>query len=139
MKTTILLLLIVWSATPVLAQQNDEKLFYVQKAEKYRRMKSTGTVLTLAGGVLAIVGMVTMSNSSYTTTYNGYGQTTTTDGNPMGGALAFLGGAAAMGAGVPLWAVGAHAEKKYLKKLEGVTVRLNVNRQSTGLAFVYRL
>ncbi len=141
MKTSILLLLMVLSASHLLAQQNKEKLFYLQKAEKYRRMKSTGTVLTVAGGVAFIVGIAMVANSSYTTTTNGYGQpiTTATDGNPFAGALTFLAGSAALGAGIPLLIVGAHAEKKYQTKLEGVALHLNVNRQSAGLTLTCRL
>lgn len=141
MKTLTLLLLLVFSATHLPAQQNDEKLFNLMKAEKYRRMKNTGAVLTVAGTILSIVGIVTISNSSYTTTTNGYGQTTSTatSGNPAGGALAFLAGSAAVGAGVPLWIVGAHAEKKYQRKLDGLAFRLNLNRRTAGVALVYRL
>ena len=133
--------MMIFSASHLLAQLNEEKFFYLQKAEKYRKMKTTGAVLTVTGGIAFIVGIVILSNSTYTTTTNGYGQpvTTSTDGNAAGGALTFLAGGAALGAGIPLWIVGRHAEKKYQRKLEGVTLRLNVNRQSPGLALTYRL
>lgn len=130
-----------FAASQLHAQHNDEKLFYLQKAEKYRRMKSTGTVLTTTGTIAAIVGIVMMANSTYTTTTNSYGQpvTTSTDGNAAGGALTFLAGSAALGAGVPLWIVGAHAQKKYQRKLDGLALRMNVNQQSAGLTLAWRL
>ena len=39
------------------AQLNPDKLFYLTKAEKYRRMKNTGTTLTVTGGILMVVGV----------------------------------------------------------------------------------
>ena len=140
MKTYILFLLMAFAANQLQAQLNDEKLFYLQKAEKYRRMKSTGAVLTATGTIAAIVGIVMMSNSTYTTTTNSYGQqvTTSTDGNAAGGALTFLAGAAAMGAGIPLWIVGSHAQNKYQRKLDGLALRMNVNQKSAGLTVAWR-
>ena len=141
MKTPILLLLMVFSASHMQAQQNDDKLFYLQKAEKYRRMKTTGAVLTGLGSIAFIAGIVTVSNATYTTTTNGYGQpvTTSSDGDAAAGVLSFLAGSLALGAGVPLWIVGAHAKKKYERKLEGLTFRMNFHQQRAGFTLTCRL
>jgi hypothetical protein len=117
---------------------NRDKLLYAGKAEKYRRRKNTGATLTVLGGVLFIVGFATLSNSSYNTTYNGSYSTTSTTGNPEAGAYALLFGMGGLGAGIPLWAVGAHQQRKYNAKLEGLSFRFNVNPQGKGLALSYR-
>lgn len=114
---------------------DSDKFFYLAKAEKYRRMKSTGTVLTCTGSVLAIIGIATLSNA--TTTTNSYGYQTTT-GNPEAGAIAFLAGSCALGAGIPLWIVGSHAQKKYERKLSELSAGMNMNRQQMGFSLRYR-
>lgn len=119
-------------------QRSQEEMFYLLKAEKYHRMKNTGRVLTIGGTIVSIVGLVTMMNAPMETTTNGYGQTTTSN-DGVGGALAFLAGSAAVGAGVPLWIVGAHAEEKYQKKLGVLSMGLKVNSQQAGLTLRYRI
>jgi hypothetical protein len=131
MKALFLLLFILSMTIHAHAQIDKDRLFYLQKVEKYRRMKNTGTILTVTGGILFVVGLVTLSNVE--TTSNGYGQTSTTSGNPAGGAVAFVVGSAGLGAGIPLWIVGSHARDKWQRKLDGVTVGLKINPQGAGL------
>jgi hypothetical protein len=121
------------------AQYDADKMFYLQKSEKYRKMKSTGTVLAVGGGILAVVGFVTLLNSTITETNYGGGQTqTTTTGHPVLGAASFLVGLGGLGSGIPLWIIGAHNERKYMHKLENtVSFRFNVNPQRTGIALTY--
>ena len=114
--------------------QPDQKLLYA-KAEKYRRMKGKGASLTILGGVLFIVGAATLSNASYYYNANG---TTTSSGSANTGAAALLIGMGALGAGIPLWIVGAHNERKYEKKLQGLSFRFNANPQGKGLLLTYR-
>ena len=117
---------------------NRDKLLFAGKAEKYRKRKNTGATLTVLGGVLFIVGVATLSNSSYNSTSNGYNTTTSTTGNPDAGALALLFGMGGLGAGIPLWIVGAHQQRKYNAKLENLSFRFNLNPQGKGLALCYR-
>lgn len=117
---------------------NSDKLLYAGKAEKYRKRKNTGATLTVLGGVLFIVGVATLSNSSYNTTYNGGYTSTSTSGNPEAGALAFLFGVGGLGAGIPLWAVGAHQQRKYNAKLQSLSFRFHLNPQGKGLTLAYR-
>ena len=90
------------------------------------------------GGVLFVVGVVTLSNASYNTNYNGGYSNTSTTGNPEAGALAFLFGMGGLGAGIPLWIVGAHQQRKYNAKLQGLSFRFNMNPQGKGLTLSYR-
>jgi len=114
------------------AQENPNKLPDLAKMEKYRKMKNTGVALTALGSVLVVVGFVTMNNS----TYNIWtGEET---GNFDAGAVTFLIGAGGLGSGIPLWIVGAHNQRKYKNKVEGISVRLNSNPQSRGLTLTYR-
>jgi hypothetical protein len=140
MKTFLLISFLTCIVFQSHAQQiQQDKEFYFQKSEKYRKMKSAGRALTLGGSVLSALGMITLLNSSTTTTSNGYGQSqTSTEGNVVGGALMYLFGSACVGAGVPLWIVGGINEGRYNRKLEGVSLELKLNPQTTGLALTYR-
>lgn len=139
MKFTLVCFLFVCFSLQVLAQYDPDKMFYLQKVEKYRRMKNTGAVLTVAGSILTVAGIATLLNSSYIETSNGYQTTTTTEGNPGLGVAMWLVGIGGLGSGIPLWAVGAHNHKKYSHKLEGVSIRLNMSPQRAGVTLAYRL
>jgi len=117
------------------SQIDPQRSLYIAKAEKYRKMKTTGAVLTVGGTILTIVGISTLSKVESTT--NAYGQIQTT-GNPVAGVLELLAGMGGVGAGVPLWIVGAHAETKYNRKLEMLSVKLNVSPNSTAVKLTYR-
>ena len=140
MKYFVVIAFLFAVASQSFAQLSPEKALYIQKADKYRRMKGGGVALTVVGGILAIVGIGTLANSSYETYYNGNtGQTTTTThGNPEAGAVAFLLGAAGLGAGIPLTIVGTHNQRKYERRIENLSVKLNLNPQRTGLRLIYR-
>lgn len=120
------------------AQQDPEKQLYFEKAEKFRRMNNAGTTLTFLGTTLAIIGVVTLLNSSETTIHNGSSSQKTTTGNPEGGKAAFLIGTAAAGIGVPLWIVGGVNEGRNRRKYEAVTVGASILPQHAGLTLRYR-
>jgi len=116
----------------------DNKLFYAGKVEKYRKMKGTGATLTVVGGILLVVGIATLVNAT-SNSYNSYGTTqTSTSGNAAAGAVAYLLGLGGLGAVIPLWIVGAHRQRKYSKRLEGFTLRFNVNPQGKGVTVACR-
>ena len=140
MKSFLALTFLFLITVPTFAQGDvDEVVFYRMKAERYRKMKNAGTFLTVAGGILFVAGVVTLNNATYTTNYsnNGYA-TTSSSGNVGGGVLAVLAGTGALGAGVPLWIIGAHSERKYVNKLTGVTLGMHRNRNTTGMTLTYR-
>lgn len=135
MKTlTVFIILTAFSFTCA-AQIDEEKALYIQKAEKYRRMKNTGQILSVGGTVMMVAGIVMLSNVETTT--NGYGQTTTT-GNVGGGVALYLLGGCAVGAGVPLWIVGGVSQAKYERKLRTVLLTLNVSPRTNGVGIRYR-
>ncbi|HEY0771299.1 MAG TPA: hypothetical protein VGD31_13295, partial [Sphingobacteriaceae bacterium] len=134
-KTLTIVLVLVSFAFTCTAQIDEEKALYIQKAEKYRRMKNTGQILAIGGTVMMVTGIVMLSNVETTT--NSYGQTTTT-GNVGGGVALYLLGGCAVGAGVPLWIVGGINQGRYERKLQTVSVSLNVSPRSTGIGLRYR-
>jgi hypothetical protein len=139
MKIFALLTFLLFTSLQTFAQQDADKLFFLKKSEKYRKMRNTGATLTVGGSILMVVGIVTLLNSTITTTstYGSPGQTTTT-GNPGGGFAAYLIGAAGVGAGVPLWIVGGISHGKYERKLQSLSAGVNVSPQASGLRLTYR-
>ena len=138
MKFIVLFFFLSFLASKTYAQIDSERMVYAAKMEKYRRMRHTGATLTVTGGILVIVGVVTLINSSVDTYSNGSTTKTTTTGNPVAGAAAYLLGVAGLGSGIPLWIVGGHQYKKYERKLLDVHVGFNLNRNETGLKLTCR-
>ena len=136
MKIVILLGFILCLSAQCYAQIDQQKMLYLQKSEKYRKMKNTGRVLTVIGGGLWIYGVVTIVNSINTS--NNGGTTTSSSGDLQNGSLAWLGGIAGMGAGIPLWIIGGHNQRKYEDKLQNISLRINASPQNKGLTLTYR-
>ena len=133
---TILIAFILFSITCG-AQINEEKALYMQKFEKYRRMKNTGQLLTFGGSAMMVIGIVMISNAAEPT-YNSYGQTTSSGSNVGGGLAMYLLGGCAVGAGVPLWIVGGINKGRYERKLNQVSLTFNSAPQNRGLGIRYR-
>jgi hypothetical protein len=139
MKLLFVIIFALFISLQAFSQAADDEIFFRQKVEKYHRMKKTGQTLTLLGSVLSVVGIVTLSNSTTTTTSNGYGPSqTTTSGNPGAGVAAYLVGTACVGAGVPLWIVGGVSQGKYERKLNALTIGARVIPHGGGLTLRYR-
>lgn len=135
MKYLFLSVVLLCSFSQTFAQQEEDKLQYLKKAEKYRRMKNTGSTLIVTGSLATVTGLIMLMNSSTTTTSTGYGNVTTeTTGNPVGGALLYILGNAALGAGIPIAIVGKNNEKKYNRMLQNLSVSVG----GSGAGFVYR-
>jgi len=138
MKPIAIVALLLIISSNIHAQVNRDKLFYAEKIEKYRRMKNTGRVLTFTGGALMVIGIATAANASTRTVSNGYSTQTYTDGHAEQAALEILLGTAALGAGIPLWTVGAHTQRKYEWRLQTVTLQPYSMPQHRGFSLCYR-
>jgi len=136
MKTIVSILFVLILSVSSFAQIDQQKAQYMVKVEKYTRMKNTGIGLTIAGSVLTIAGIVTLSNVTWVE--DGYGNYTTADGNAAGGAVCLLAGMGGLGAGIPLAIVGSKNKKKYEGKLQSISLRFKANPQNTGIALLYR-
>lgn len=114
-------------------QPDDQQAFYAQKALKYRKMKIVGTSLTIVGTVLSVTGLTIYSKAVDDPQYDADDLE-----NSIGGAFCFLIGTAGVGAGIPLWIVGAKNHRKYSSELQKVSVKINMNHQRQGLTLTYR-
>jgi hypothetical protein len=112
-------------------------MFLLQKTEKFRRMKNTGATLTVVGTILTVAGIVTVVNNVEETVPGSQTYTATND-KAATGAIMWLVGVGGMGAGIPLWAVGAHKYKSYSQKLNAVSIRFNASPQRAGLTLAYK-
>jgi hypothetical protein len=139
MKTlTLLLSFVLFTALQTYAQIDSEKLLYLEKAEKYRKMKGTGRGLVIIGSAAAVIGLVTMMSATDPAP-SGYGSQTSSTGKAESGAVIYLLGNVAAGVGVPLWIVGGVNEGRYNRKADALAVRMNINPQGGGVSFSYRL
>ncbi len=109
-----------------------EKIDYLEKVEKYRKMRGTGATLTVIGSILAVVGTSTMVNNMdlFTDEDNSSKYVT--------GMFCALAGYGMLGAGVPLWIVGGVQHKKYSAKAQELSVKINATPQSQGLTLSFR-
>jgi hypothetical protein len=132
MRILIFFILIVFSFYSF-AQVNTQKVTYQLKIDKFKRMKSTGIVMIVAGTVATVVGISNISSANYTT--NPYtGQRTTNDPSAVTGALLVLGGVGLVGGGIPLAIIGSKKSKQYQRKFDELALHLNLNPQQQGLA-----
>jgi hypothetical protein len=118
------------------AQMDEQKMFYLKKSEKFRKMKNTGIGLTTVGGICFITGIVKLINAPTTTTSSG--QTTVTGSDAAQGFLLYLAGFAMGATGIPLTIVGAINHKRYNKKLENFSLNLNLGPEHQGLVLTYK-
>ena len=143
MKSLTLVAIILLMAAQSFAQANtstnsqQERLTYYNKVEKYRKMKNTGTFLTVVGGALSVIGIVIVANSSIETIDDGYSTKTIIHGHPYGGLAMAVLGHAALGTGIPLLIIGNSNNKKYQRKLDQLTVSFKSNPQTSGLTLAY--
>jgi hypothetical protein len=136
MKILVSSLLILFSFSSV-AQVNSQKVTYQLKIDKYKRMKSTGIVMIVAGTVATVVGISNISSANYTT--NPYtGQRTTSDPSAITGALLTLGGIGLVGGGIPLTIIGSKKSKQYQRKFDELALHLNLNPLQQGLALSFK-
>ncbi len=66
------------------------------------------------------------------------GAKNTLNGAESNGLLVYLLGVGSLGAGIPLWIVGGHQQRKYERRFESVSVGFNLTPQNTGLTLRYR-
>ena len=92
-------------------------------------MKTAGTVLTVAGSIAMIVVAARIADSL---------SSLESDEDDYAIALTAVAGLGTLGAGIPLWIVGAHNENKYKQKLKNISVGVKINSQSQGLTLTYR-
>src|SRR6267154_2555659 len=108
---------------PVLSS---DRLLYAQKVEKFKRMKTTGILMTGAGAILLVVGISNLASVDYTS-YSSSGQSPANDPKYTSGLLMLIGGEACLGGGIPLAIIGSKQSKKWQRKLDGLTFNLKLS------------
>ena len=129
MLKSVLILLVCAVSLNTMAQMDNQKLQYLKKIEKYRRVRNLGLVMVVAGTTMGIVGFSRIVNSTPT--------------NPASDKdfLLFVAGAPFFSAGIPLTIVGHSVKRKYEKRLQknsGVSFQLLLKPKEQGLALTYR-
>jgi hypothetical protein len=127
MKLSSALFLVVLVTFACQAQYKNDSTTYVIKIQKYHDMRTVGTLLTMAGSGMFVAGLVTMANNLWDD-----------DQKFQNGLVVYVLGAASLGAGIPLWIVGAHNHKKYLEKLRTLSLNVNAGTSYHGLTIRYR-
>lgn len=127
--TSFFLLTILALQVAAQVQPQDEKQLYTLKYEKYRKTKTVGLIMTLAGA-LALGDAISKPPSSNSS-------------NDLPTTLEIYAGEALLGGGIPLFVIGSKRMKQYRLKMEGITPDINVQRyskykrmQSAGIGMV---
>ena len=127
MKLFIALFLMVLITVASQAQYRNDSTTYVIKIQKYHDMRTLGTLLTIAGTGMFVAGLMTMAD-------NLWGD----DQKFENGLVVYVLGVASLGAGIPLWIVGAHNHKKYSEKLRALSLNFNAGASYRGITLRYR-
>lgn len=128
MKAIVILLVCIVSFNAV-AQMDAQKLQYLKKVEKYRRVRNLGLVMVIAGTTMGVVGFTRLINSN--------------SANPASDkdVLLWVAGAPFFSAGIPLSIIGHNNMRKYEKKLQtnpGLSLNLQLAPHRQGLTLTYR-
>ena len=121
----------------------DTKEFYKSKITKFTKMKKTGTVLAISGGVLTVAGIVMASNANWreqdnsNNYYSNSNQTYTTDADGVFGVLFIMAGVSMCTTGIILHTIGSKNIKRYTAKLNAVSINTIYRPQVKGLTLTY--
>lgn len=117
---------------PSYGQIKNDKQLYDEKVKKFTRMKTAGMVVSIAGSVAMMLAVAQISNEDYSL------YSSTSDEEDYYIAATGVAGVSMLGAGVPLWIIGARNQRKYNQKLNNLSVGINNNSNQRGLALRYR-
>ncbi|MBX3242438.1 MAG: hypothetical protein KIT80_04810 [Chitinophagaceae bacterium] len=125
-----------FSEAPSLQSTMNELAYNEEKYRKFKKMRTTGMVLTGVGAGLITTGIVLIASGADDTSFDASGGTvyindmTPGDGKVIGGVVCLVFGIMSTGGGITLWAIGNNKMKRYDNA---------VNLQSTknGLVLAY--
>ena len=145
--------LVLLSFTLTFGQTNQEKMFFRSKAFKYEKMKKTGALLGIFGGVITISGIALIANADWeeNTTNNGYYQngyyysnnynnnTTTTDSKGVLGIFGVMVGVPMTTAGIILNVIGGRKQREYQRKADKISVGYFQKNGAQGFKLAIKL
>lgn len=101
------------------------------KYQKYKRMQSAGTILTIAGPILFVPGLIIARRATrHNYTKHDFDTNVDNTANLIGGTILWAVGAAATGGGITMWAIGSKKKKKYSN-----SVAVELTPTGTGIAY----
>jgi len=109
MKTFLVFIVALLIVISSQAQYRSDSTEYAIKIRKFNNMRGAGIPLTVIGTGLFVAGVVTMNNNLFAD-----------DSAFNTGFAVFMVGATSLGAGIPLWIVGAHQHKQYSERLRAL-------------------
>ena len=118
--TIIILTIALFFAVPVIAQNRSDTTGLSVKIKGAEETKRTGATLTILGGAALVAGLVIVNSDL------------------DAGAGIGTAGLVATAIGLPIWIVGSVNHKKYTKRAQALTVRLQGYNYQRGLALNYR-
>lgn len=138
MKKYVISAFMLCSVFQSYAQQMDEKLFYKQRIEKFKRIKQVGVGLTAIGGVALFVGVALTAKDNHDNVSTNPNYSPPEDDGLSRGEITTIGSLFLIGPGVPLWIIGEKGESRYNKKLRAVSIRTNMNQAQVAMTLTYR-
>jgi len=114
--------------------QKFTKELCTQKIEQYTKLKKTGTILGITGGVLTMAGIVAVKNADWETeTYDNETNVHTKDGSGILGVGAMVIGIPMTITGIVLGSVGSKKIKQYKGRLKDAALYIGPAQQNMGI------
>ncbi len=116
------------------------KEFLQMKADRYRKMQTSGFVLLGSGSAAMITGAILISSADWTTTTDMYGNTNHTTDDPVGfaGVGVCIVGFALMASGTVFTIIGTSKTKSYQQKLHNLSIAPCITPKQAGFQLTYR-
>ena len=112
---------------------------YEKQVKHYNSMKSTGTVIVVAGGVLTAIGVGLVATADWKTTNTATSSNaTTTDETGIMGIACLVVGVPLTVTGIVVALVGAKNAKHYQRALDGMALNVKCTPQYAAVSYVYK-
>jgi hypothetical protein len=115
------------------AQFSEQKMLYLKKVKTYKKMRNIGVSMIGLGVIGTVAGISVISNEIK----NDRNNIPVDDSRVSLGLTCIVLGVPLTAGGMVVGLIGHHKVKKYMHKMEGVTLNLNYSPQSQGLTLRY--
>jgi hypothetical protein len=134
MKNILLLLAFLTLVVHVASAQFDEnKMLYLKKVKTYRKMRNIGFSMVGLGVIGTVAGISVVSNE-----VKNYNNNLPVDDSRVDmGVTCILLGVPVTAGGMVLGLIGHHKVRKYMHKMQGITLNFRYSPQSRGIGVRY--